>query len=212
MAVQLENTSYHEEAADKNNNKEIDEDENGEHISAQADFNPLGAAAELAYPVEYLNSMTAGSALPDHELKIKKGYIVMLLRNINPSDGHVNGIRYQVVRMTNNLLMLKSIMGVHKGKILSLPKMPCGSGDDQFPIDGFKRVQFLVRVCFGITTNKSQGSSFGGCLGLDLRDECFSHRQIYVALSRKTNPGNVYVVTRDSDGKTANLVYPEALR
>ena len=114
--------------------------------------------------------------------------------------------------MTNNLLILKSIMGVHKGKILSLPKMPCGPGDDQFPIDGFKRVQFPVRVCFGLTTNKSQGSSFGGRLGLDLRDECFSHGQLYVALSRTTHPGKVHVVTRDTDGKTANVVYPEALR
>ena len=72
----------------------------------------------------------------------------MLLRNLNIAEGHVNGARYQVVRMTNSLLILKSIMGIHAGKILALPKMPCGAGDVKFLIDGFKRVQFPSRVCF----------------------------------------------------------------
>ena len=137
---------------------------------------------------------------------------MILLRNLNIAEGHVNGARYQVVRMTNSLLILKSIMGIHAGKILALPKMPCGPGDEKFPIDGFKRVQFPIRVCFGLTTNESQGASFGGALGLDMREECFSHGQLYVALSRTTHPGNVSVLTRAGNAKTKNVVYHEALR
>ena len=33
---------------------------------------------ELKYPQELLNSMEAGSSLPDHLLSLKKGFIVML--------------------------------------------------------------------------------------------------------------------------------------
>ena len=171
-----------------------------------------GEAPELSYPVEVLNTLSAGSALPDHELKLKKNFIVMLLRNLNPMHGHVNGARYQVVRMSNTLLILKSITGVHSGKILALPRMPCSPGDENFPIKGFVRTQFPVRVCFGLTTNKAQGSSFSGALGLDFRDDCFSHGQLYVALSRTTNPANVSVLLKSDDRRAKNVVYPEALR
>ncbi|CDF36818.1 partial DNA helicase [Chondrus crispus] len=136
----------------------------------------------LFYPTEMLNTLTAVSALSDHNLKLKKGFIVMLLRNVDPATGHVNGARYVTENMTNNLLFLRVTTGSHQGNRLCLPRMPCGPGDDNFPIPGFTRTQFPIRTCFAITTNKAQGQSFGGCIGLDLRDHCFSYGQLYVAL------------------------------
>ncbi len=50
----------------------------------------------LRYPVEILNSLTGGSSLPNHRLQLKKEFIVMLLRNLCPQKGHVNGARYIV--------------------------------------------------------------------------------------------------------------------
>ena len=44
------------------------------------------------FPTEYLNSLTP-SGMPPHELKLKVGAIVMLLRNLNASDGQCNGTR-----------------------------------------------------------------------------------------------------------------------
>ncbi|CDF38639.1 unnamed protein product [Chondrus crispus] len=164
------------------------------------------------YPTEMLNTLTAGSALPDHKLKLKKGFIVMLLRNLDPATGHVNGARYVIENMTNNLLFLHVTTGSHQGNRLCLPRMPCGPGDDNFPIPGFTRTQFPIRTCFALTTNKAQGQSFGGRIGLDLRDHCFSHGQLYVALSRTTHPGNVTVLTRESNETTRNVVYPEVLQ
>ncbi|CDF38756.1 unnamed protein product [Chondrus crispus] len=166
----------------------------------------------LIYPTEMLNTLTAGSALPDHKLKLKKGFIVMLLRNLDPATGHVNGARYVIQNMTNNLLFLHVTTGSHQGNRLCLPRMPCGPGDDNFPIPGFTRTQFPIRTCFALTTNKAQGQSFGGRIGLDLRDHCFSHGQLYVALSRTTHPGNVTVLTRESNETTRNVVYPEVLQ
>ncbi|CDF39089.1 ATP dependant DNA helicase [Chondrus crispus] len=166
----------------------------------------------LIYPTEMLTTLTAGSALPDHKLKLKKGFIVMLLRNLDPATGHVNGARYVIENMTNNLLFLRVIAGSHEGNRLCLLRMPCGPGDDNFPIPGFTRTQFPIRTCFALTTNKAQGRSLGGRIGLDLRDHCFSHGQLYVALSRTTHPSNVTILTRESDETTRNVVYLQVLQ
>ena len=48
------------------------------------------------------------------------------------------------------------------------------------------RVQFPVRLAFGITINKSQGQSLG-TVGLDLRNPVFGHGQFYMGVSRGTN-------------------------
>ncbi|CDF37506.1 partial DNA helicase [Chondrus crispus] len=169
-------------------------------------------ANALIYPTEILNTLTAGSALPDHKLKLKKGFIVMLLRNLDPATGHVNGARYVIENMTNNPLFLHVTTGSHQGNRLCLPRMPCRPGDDNFPIPGFTRTQFPIRTCFALTTNKAQVQSFGGRIGLDLRDHCFSHGQLYVALSRTSHQGNVTVLTRESNETTRNVVYPEVLQ
>ncbi|CDF77418.1 ATP dependant DNA helicase [Chondrus crispus] len=166
----------------------------------------------LIYPTEMLNTLTAGSALSDHKLKLKKGFIVMLRRNLDPTSGHVNGARYVIEKMTNNLLFLHVTSGSHEGNRLCLPRMPCGPGDDNFPIPGFTRKQFPIRMCFALTTNKAQGQSFGGRIGLDLRDHCFSHGQLYVALSRTTHPSNFTILTSESDATTRNVVYREVLQ
>ena len=51
---------------------------------------------ELRYPQELLNRLSGGAAMPDHNLLLKNGFIVMLLRNICSEEGHANGTRYVV--------------------------------------------------------------------------------------------------------------------
>ena len=46
----------------------------------------------LHFPTEYINSLTP-SGMPPQELKLKIGAIVMLLRNLNSSNGQCNGTR-----------------------------------------------------------------------------------------------------------------------
>ena len=114
-------------------------------------------ALELKYPPEPLNSIETGSSLPDHEIVLKKFFVVMLLRNIRQKCGHVNGTRYVVRLMTNNLLFLRAVSGTAKGSCLVLPRMNCIPGVDEFLIPGFRRCQFHVRVCFAMMINKAQG-------------------------------------------------------
>lgn len=127
--------------------------------------------------------------------------------------GHCNGTRYIVDGMPvgGTVLNLRVACGRNKGKRLSLPRIPC-EADDNFAVPGFVRIQFPVRVCFAITTNKAQGQSFGGRIGIDQTDPCFSHGQMYVALSRTTHPKNVTVLTRTEDERVKNVfVYQEVL-
>lgn len=165
----------------------------------------------LRYPVELLNAMTAGAAQPDHELCLKKGFMVMLLWNIAPKTSHVNGSRDIVEHMSANLLHLRVAVEAHKEARLSLRSVPCGPGDQNFPIPGFRRTQFPVRVCFQMTVYKSQGQSFGGKLGLDLGENCFVHGPLYVGESRVTDPSNLTVCKTQEDNKPRYVVYREAL-
>lgn len=73
----------------------------------------------------------------------------------------------------------------------------------------FKRLQFPVKLAFGITINKAQGQTIN-IAGIDLTTQCFSHGQLYVALSRVTSKNNLFVYTGNQTNAT-NVVYKEIL-
>ena len=58
----------------------------------------------------------------------------------------------------------------------------------------FKGLQFPIKLVFGMTINKVQGQTLR-VAGTDLTIQCFSHRQLYVALSRVASKQNVFVFT-----------------
>ena len=60
-----------------------------------------------------------------------------------------------------------------------------------------------------MTINKGQVQSISGTLGIDLLGQCFSHDQLYVALSRKTSPRNVFICIEDGSRRTRNVVFTE---
>ena len=70
--------------------------------------------------------------------------------------------------MTKDLLFLKAVSGPAKDNPLVLRRMKCIPGVDEFPIPGFRRCYFPIRVCFAMTINKSQGQSVPEKLGIDL--------------------------------------------
>ena len=166
-------------------------------------------SAELRYPVELLNLIEVGASLPYREIALKKGFIVMLLPSIMPSSGHVNGTRYVVDNLTPNVIFLTSVSGSKTGERPILPRMNCTVSKDDFPIPGFRRSQFPVRICFAMTINKAQGQSIPRTLGIDLHGPCFSRGQLYVALSRTTDPRNVFILTTDGSNRTKNVVFSE---
>ncbi|GJU70989.1 DNA helicase [Tanacetum coccineum] len=70
---------------------------------------------ELLYPTEYLNTMTF-PRLPPHELELKVGSPIMLLRNVNLSGGLCNGTRMIVRSLMSKLIEAQIITGTRIGE------------------------------------------------------------------------------------------------
>lgn len=130
-------------------------------------------------------------------IHFKKGFVVMLLINIRPRDGYVNGTRYAVQNSTNNLLFLRAGFGRNEGSLLVLPRMNYLLGMEDFPIPGFRRCQFPVHACFEMAINKTQGQFVSGSFVLDLSWPFFSYRLLHVALSWTTHTKNLFVLLTD---------------
>ncbi|XP_024990627.1 uncharacterized protein LOC112524914 [Cynara cardunculus var. scolymus] len=108
------------------------------------------------YPMEFLNSLTV-SGLPPHYLRLKIGCPIILLRNIDPSNGLCNGTGLICRGFQQNVIDAEIDVGLHAGKKVFLPRIPlCPSEDNMFPFK-LKRKQFPVRLSFSMTINKAQG-------------------------------------------------------
>lgn len=129
------------------------------------------------YPIEMLNTLSHGSVLPGHMLSLKKGFILILLRNLDLKNGHVNETLYVVENMTNNVLFLGIDTGIRKGSNLTLPQISCRPGHDSFPVPGFKLLHFPVLEFFVIMKSTAQGKSFGEKLVVYLCRDFFCHDQ-----------------------------------
>ncbi|KAL6740115.1 hypothetical protein Aduo_013502 [Ancylostoma duodenale] len=163
-----------------------------------------GNQGEL-YPTEYLNSLEP-SGMPPHELRLKKGAIVMLLRNLDVASGLCNGTRLNVESLGRYILSCRFICGEHKDEIAVIPRID-NYWDKQVPFR-LRRRQFPVRVAFAMTINKSQGQSFNK-VGVCLPQDVFGHGQLYVAFSRVRTPEGLKVQTPARSVK--NIVYEEVL-
>jgi ATP-dependent DNA helicase PIF1 len=139
---------------------------------------------------ETLNSFENAS-LPPHALCLKVGCSVMCLRNLDPVNGLCNGTRLQVNYIGNHFLRCTIIGGKHRGKVHLLPRLPLQSPDNDARCPySFKRIQFPVRLAYAMTINKSQGQTLKK-VGISLKQEVFSHGQLYTAFTRTTSGENM---------------------
>ena len=106
----------------------------------------------------------------------------MLIRNLDPANGHVNGARYTICGLSKRIIRAKIACGPHAGKEIMIPRILFHPKDKNIPFE-MERRQFPIRVCLSITANKSQGQSYK-VVGLNLTKDFFAHGQLYVAMSR----------------------------
>jgi ATP-dependent DNA helicase PIF1 len=136
---------------------------------------------------------------------------IMLLRNLNQSEGLCNGTRLIITLLGDLVLEAKIITGIHSGKIVLIPRICLPLKNYKLPFV-LERRQFPVKVCYAMTINKSQGQTLTN-VGIYLRRPVFTHGQLYVAISRVTSKQGLKILIEDDDGKpsneTKNIVYKE---
>ena len=100
--------------------------------------------------------------------------------------------------------------GEFDGQLRVLPRIHLTTTEGELPFQLIYK-QFLVKLCFAMTVNKSQDQSFN-TVSIDLCSSAFTHSQLYVTLSRITNVSSLSILlSENGDNKTNNIVYPEVL-
>ena len=151
------------------------------------------SASPENYPLEFLHTIETAS-LPPHDLRLKIGCVLMVLRNYAPHLGVCNGTRVELLEIGRRIMKVRILTGPRQGDEVHLPRICCDSTCDNDLPFAFRRYQFPVKLAWAITINKSQGQGFTGRVGLYLPKPVFAHGQLYVALSRAASEANVKIL------------------
>ena len=179
-------------------------------------FDSVEEDPQNLYQIEFLNSLNL-AGFPQHQIVLKPGCPIILLRNMDKSLGLCNGTRLICERLGRNLIHARIAIGDQKGKKVTIPRIPLISDPEETKLP-FKliRKQFPIHLAFGLTINKSQGQTIGR-VGIHLQEPVFSHGQLYVALSRSRSSTSTKIMVTHSQNtpalpQTRNVVYKEVFQ
>ncbi|KAF1870925.1 hypothetical protein Lal_00030237 [Lupinus albus] len=157
---------------------------------------------------EFLKSLSI-FGLPNHKIKLKVGIPIMLLRNLDQSEGLCNGTRLVVTKMTNHVLAAKIMSGKNVGNVTYIPRLSISPSQCPCPFTLITR-QFPIIVSYAITTVNLKS------VELYLPIPVFSHGQLYVTVSRVHSKKRLKILIHDKDGKplktTTNVVYKKVFQ
>ena len=104
---------------------------------------------------EFLNGIKS-FRIPNHRLKLRVRFQVLLMRNIDQANGLCNGTRLKVTHLGKSTIAATVITGKREGTRVFIPMMNLIPSDSRLPFK-FRRRQFPFSLSFAMTINKSQG-------------------------------------------------------
>jgi ATP-dependent DNA helicase PIF1 len=119
------------------------------------------------------------------ELILAVGAQVMLLSNMDPQQGLVNGSRGVVMGFDG---MGTPLVQFRHGQPIPIPAATWESEE----IEGLSRKQIPLRLAYAITIHKAQGATLDSAL-IDIGSNTFEYGQAYVALSRVKSLDSLYI-------------------
>ncbi|GKF52653.1 ATP-dependent DNA helicase PIF1-like protein [Tanacetum coccineum] len=84
------------------------------------------------YPAEFLNTLNF-SRMPLHALNLKKELLIMLLRNVNPSQGLCNGMRLIITNLGQFVIRSQILTGSNVGETVLILRITLTSTQTQWP-------------------------------------------------------------------------------
>ena len=117
------------------------------------------------------------SGTPDSELSFHVGMEVMLLRNLAPEEGPVNGARGVIVKLEERIITVN-----FQGKNHLIPRIYFTIPFGKSRLHVVRR-QFPLRAAYAMAIHKSQGQTLD-CVLVDLRDQVFTAGMLYVEKKR----------------------------
>ena len=179
------------------------------YLSADTAFSEDKSTILTEVQPEVLHSINP-AGIPQHELTVCEGALVMLIRNVNVAAGWVNGSKFIVIGMRDWVLTLMSIDEATRGEILQLPRIDF---HEMHGPSGFilARRQFPLRLTWATTVHKAQGQSLQ-IVGCNLSSACFTHGMLYVALSRCSSFAGLRIFLSGGNLTITNTIYAEIIQ
>ena len=128
----------------------------GEEIICKSADSTVDLDDATHYTKEYLNTINS-SGMPAHRIVLKINCPLILLCNLNPSEGLCNGTRLILNKSLGNFLHCTIVGGTVDGREVSIPRITLKPNEEEgHPVE-WQRRQFPVRAAFAMPINKSQG-------------------------------------------------------
>ena len=106
------------------------------------------------------------AGVPDHNLVVKVGEIMMIIRNLTADYSQANGTRVQILKLMTNIILCRYISGPRVADEAVFPlaryTFKFGGEERKQQMGGVEitRIQFPLRPGLALTINKAQGYLF----------------------------------------------------